>query len=85
MLAKRLTAITLLNKKLTPYKVSNILQLSETTTNKLLLKLDSGKFQHIIKTQTTEGRSALGNYIENLISPPPKYGKSFIKHLEDTY
>ncbi|MBL7045494.1 MAG: hypothetical protein ISR99_00450 [Parcubacteria group bacterium] len=85
MLAKRLTAIALLSRGVSPYQVGKRIKLSETTTNKLQIKLEEGKFSHIIKTHLAQSKSAIGHYLENLISPPPKYGKGLMKHLEDTY
>ena len=85
MLAKRLTAITLLGRGFSSYHTAKILRLSEVTTRKLQLQLEAGKFKHIIKIGAAQGKSAINRYIENLISPLPSYGKSFLKHLEDRY
>ncbi len=76
MLSKRLSAISMLSQDMSPYKVGQILQLSQTTTNKLQVKLDTGKFSETKKLCKVIKKGPLGLYFENLLKPLPRYGTS---------
>lgn len=74
MLGKRLTAISMLSENKSPYEVGKKLHLSPTTTMKLQLKLESGELSNIKKLCGVLRKGPLGQYIDNLLKPLPKYG-----------
>ncbi|GMQ95013.1 MAG: hypothetical protein BMS9Abin13_123 [Patescibacteria group bacterium] len=76
MLGKRLVAISLLSQGMSPYKTGKTLQLSPTTTTKLQVKLEGGKFSNVKKLCSVLRKGPLQHYIENLIKPLPRYGTS---------
>jgi len=76
MLGKRFSAIILLSKGGTPYQTSKILKLSKTTTSKLLMRLDKGLYNNIVKLWNQERKGPLVHYFEELLRPLPRYGTS---------
>jgi len=76
MLGKRLSAIVLLSKGATPYQTSRTLKLSPTTAAKLLVRLDKGLCDHIVKVWNQERKGPLAHYFEELLRPLPRYGTS---------
>jgi Trp operon repressor len=76
MLSKRLTAISMLSQDVSPFKVSQALQLSPTTTLRLHAKLETGKFSNTEKLCKILKKGPLGLYLENLLKPLPPYGTS---------
>ncbi|MFC1729780.1 hypothetical protein ACFL6I_05535 [candidate division KSB1 bacterium] len=76
MLGKRLTAISMLSQDVTPYKVAQKLQLSQSTTTKLHAKLETEKFSNTEKLCKILRKGPLGAYIDNLLKPLPRYGTS---------
>lgn len=76
MFGKRLAAIDLLSRGASPYRTGKLLGLSATTTNKILLKIEKGRFDKTIKMCEMYRKGPLGRYLENLFKPLPRYGTS---------
>ena len=76
MLGKRIAAVDLLSRGASPYKSGRLLGLSETTTSKILGRMEAGKFKNTIRMCRTYRKGPLGRYLENLFKPLPKYGTS---------
>ena len=83
MLGKRLAAIVLLEKGLNPHTVGKALQLSPTTTTKLQNKIEKGACKNIIAVYALHKKGAVTRYLEQLLSPLPRYGISPSKLLND--
>ena len=66
MFTKRLAIIFLLSKEIPQHRIVNILKVSPSTVVKMSLKLDTGKFEAIVKT--TKKKSELVNFIEFLLT-----------------
>jgi len=76
MLGKRLTAISMLSRGISPYEVGRKLCLSPTTTAKLKLKIEQGKLSNAQKLCDILRKGPLGRYLHNLLKPLPRYGTS---------
>ena len=76
MLGKRLAAVALLSQGATPYYVSKKLRLSETTTGKILNRIEKQKLKSTVRLCSVHRKGPLGRYLQNLLRPLPKYGTS---------
>lgn len=83
MLGKRLAAISMLSQGASSYKTGKTLQLSPTTTTKLQVKLEKGKFLNASKLCNMLRKGPLQHYIENLFKPLPRYGTSPMKLFKE--
>jgi len=76
MLGKRLSAVSMLSNGGTPYGVGKALELSQSTTIKLKLKIDKGLFKNTESLCKALNKGPLQHYMENLFKPLPRYGTS---------
>ena len=74
MLGKRLAAISLLSRGVSPYKTGQVLQLSESTTNRYANGIQLGKYKEIMKICEEHRTGPVERYLKKLFKPLPSYG-----------
>jgi len=88
MFAKRLAVIAMLSKGISSYMIAETLAMSPATTNRMSVKFEMGKYDHIIKKAL--GKKDIWNIIEFMLSaggimPPIVGGKRWRNWDRATY
>ena len=84
MFAKRLAVISMLQKGISHYMISQALGMSPSTIERLALRYEQGKYEHLIKEAL--GKKDIWTIIENILYldgiMPPKYGQGRWRMLD---